>query len=319
MPRFDSYSWPSSATRSAPHIDFYREEILKHQRCLERQREFYSERAVTGVETALSRLLAHLDDLCRQQDADQLFSRLLRKIDVRHGVVSLVRHEEGELTDPLRPPPAGLPHHLPGSRRGCRCRALASSARCPAKAHRSRSARGVAASSRQGRPGPRWPPRSRAWRQLAVREAMVVGPRDAAEPPAGFERFLGGHPVPDEGERRRRPSRAGDRCRHEQATSCLVVLLSGGASALLAAAGRGAAPGRETRDHGQAAEGGRRHPRAEHRAEAPVARQGWLARRGGARTLADARRLGRRRRRPERHRVGTDSPRSDDVCGRARG
>jgi hypothetical protein len=86
MPRFDSYSWPSSATRSAPHIDFYREEILKHRRCLERQREYYSERAVTGVETALSRLLAHLDDLCRHQDADQLFSSLLRKIDVVTGL-----------------------------------------------------------------------------------------------------------------------------------------------------------------------------------------------------------------------------------------
>ena len=86
MPRFESYSWPPSATRSTPHSDFYREEILKHQRWIERQRENYSERAVTGVETALSRLLAHLDDLCRQQDADQLFSRLLRKIDVVTGL-----------------------------------------------------------------------------------------------------------------------------------------------------------------------------------------------------------------------------------------
>ena len=83
---FVTYSWPLSATRSTPYTEFYREELIKHQRCLEKQREYYSERAVTDVETALSRLLARLDHLCSQRDADQLLSRLLRKIDVVTGL-----------------------------------------------------------------------------------------------------------------------------------------------------------------------------------------------------------------------------------------
>ena len=86
MQRFLTYSWPSSGTRPTAHIDFFREEFLKHQRCLEKQREYYSEHAVNDVETALTRLLAHLDQFCRQQDADQVLSGLLRKIDVVTGL-----------------------------------------------------------------------------------------------------------------------------------------------------------------------------------------------------------------------------------------
>jgi len=86
MHRFLTYDWPSSATRPTTYIEFYREELIKHKRCLEQQREYYSERAVASVDTALSRLLAQLDDLCSQRDADQLLSRLLRTIDVVTGL-----------------------------------------------------------------------------------------------------------------------------------------------------------------------------------------------------------------------------------------
>lgn len=73
-----------------PHLltDFYREEFLKHRRCLEQHREYYSERAICDVEAALSRIIAQLDMLCAQQDADQVVSRLLRKIDVLTGLSS---------------------------------------------------------------------------------------------------------------------------------------------------------------------------------------------------------------------------------------
>lgn len=69
---------------------------------------------------------------------------------------------------------------------------------------------------------------------VAVGEAMAVAPRGAAVPPAPFEQFVGGHPVPDEG------SVAAGRRALEIASAAtaddrLVVLLSGGASALLAA------------------------------------------------------------------------------------
>jgi hypothetical protein len=86
MDRFLFYSWPSSGKRPAIHIEFYREEFLKHQRCLQKQREYYSERAVNDVETALNRLLARLDQFCDKKDADQVLGVLLRKIDVVTGL-----------------------------------------------------------------------------------------------------------------------------------------------------------------------------------------------------------------------------------------
>jgi hypothetical protein len=66
--------------------DFYREEFQKCQQCLERQREFYSERAINDVEEALFRVMAQLDQLCTEADADQVVSRLLRQFDVVTGL-----------------------------------------------------------------------------------------------------------------------------------------------------------------------------------------------------------------------------------------
>src|SRR5512147_2046094 len=66
--------------------EFYREEFLKHQQCLRQQREYYSERVICDVEAALQRILGQLDQLCAQQDADQVLGRLLRKIDVLTGL-----------------------------------------------------------------------------------------------------------------------------------------------------------------------------------------------------------------------------------------
>lgn len=62
--------------------NFYREEFLKCQRCLEAHRELYSERAITDAERALSKVLAELDALCSQADADQVVGQLLQKFDV---------------------------------------------------------------------------------------------------------------------------------------------------------------------------------------------------------------------------------------------
>ena len=50
--------------------NFYREEFLKCQRCLDQQREFYSEHAITEVEKALTRVMGQLDRLCAHADAD---------------------------------------------------------------------------------------------------------------------------------------------------------------------------------------------------------------------------------------------------------
>lgn len=62
--------------------DFYREEFLKHQEVLRQQREYYSEHAITQVDAALKRTLAHIEQLCRCDNADQVMSDLLRKFDL---------------------------------------------------------------------------------------------------------------------------------------------------------------------------------------------------------------------------------------------
>lgn len=82
MHRFVTDQRPTSAQPQGLRIDFYREELIKHQRCLQRQREYYSECAYASAEQALTRLLSHLDQLCRCQDADRVIGRLLRQFDV---------------------------------------------------------------------------------------------------------------------------------------------------------------------------------------------------------------------------------------------
>jgi hypothetical protein len=66
--------------------NFYREEFLKCQQCLEQQREFYSERAITDVEQALLKVMGQLDRLCTNADADKVVGRLLRQFDVITGL-----------------------------------------------------------------------------------------------------------------------------------------------------------------------------------------------------------------------------------------
>lgn len=62
--------------------DFYRAEFLRHRECLERQREYYSERAITDADGAIARILSELDRLCAKDDAPQVMSTLLRQFDI---------------------------------------------------------------------------------------------------------------------------------------------------------------------------------------------------------------------------------------------
>ena len=66
--------------------DFYREEFLKHRRCLEQQREYYSDSAITSVEAALTRILSQLEHLSARKNADEVVSNLLRKFNVVTGL-----------------------------------------------------------------------------------------------------------------------------------------------------------------------------------------------------------------------------------------
>ncbi|HEY1913805.1 MAG TPA: hypothetical protein VGG73_22960 [Vicinamibacterales bacterium] len=81
---------PDSRPISAQHLiaEFYREEFLKHHRCLQEQRPYYSESAITDVETALTRIMEQLEQLSAQDNAPQLVSSLLKKFDVVTGLSS---------------------------------------------------------------------------------------------------------------------------------------------------------------------------------------------------------------------------------------
>ena len=68
--------------------DFYREEFLKHRRCLEQQREYFSDSAITSVEAALTRILSQLEHLSARKNADEVVSSLLRKFNVVTGLSS---------------------------------------------------------------------------------------------------------------------------------------------------------------------------------------------------------------------------------------
>jgi len=61
--------------------DFFRQELNKHYACLERQREYYSDVAITQAEDALARLMTQIEQVCQREDACQMIGELLRKLD----------------------------------------------------------------------------------------------------------------------------------------------------------------------------------------------------------------------------------------------
>ena len=84
MPRFATRMRPINAQH--PITEFYREEFIKHRRCLQQQRAYYSEGAITDVETALTKVLSQLEQLSTQANAPQLVSSLLKQFDVVTGL-----------------------------------------------------------------------------------------------------------------------------------------------------------------------------------------------------------------------------------------
>lgn len=79
--RFVPEQRPPQGFPPTARTDFYREEFLKHQQFLQDQREYFSETAMASAEAALHRIIAHLEELCTKQNADQLVSQLLSKFD----------------------------------------------------------------------------------------------------------------------------------------------------------------------------------------------------------------------------------------------
>ena len=66
--------------------EFYREEFLKHHRCLQEQREYYSAQAINSAEAALLKIIAEVDRLSEEANADQVVAQLLREFDVVTGL-----------------------------------------------------------------------------------------------------------------------------------------------------------------------------------------------------------------------------------------
>jgi hypothetical protein len=66
----------------SPLTEFYREEFIKHQRCLQEQREYFSAQAIDSVESALVRVISQVDALSTKADADKVVAELLREFDV---------------------------------------------------------------------------------------------------------------------------------------------------------------------------------------------------------------------------------------------
>lgn len=84
MPRFVTDSRPISEQH--PITEFYRQEFVKHRRCLQQQRQYFSEGAITDVDLALTRIMGELEQLCTKANADELVSSLLKKIDCVTGL-----------------------------------------------------------------------------------------------------------------------------------------------------------------------------------------------------------------------------------------
>jgi hypothetical protein len=80
--RFLTDSRPTSEPVFRSLSNFYREEFVRCQRCLEQQRGHYSDRAIEDAEKALTRVMSQLDRLCTKADADKVVSRLLRQFEI---------------------------------------------------------------------------------------------------------------------------------------------------------------------------------------------------------------------------------------------
>lgn len=74
------------SSRVTVPADFYREEFIRHRQCLAKQREYFSERAISDADRALAQVLGQLDQLCAKDNADQVIGRLLRTFNAVTGL-----------------------------------------------------------------------------------------------------------------------------------------------------------------------------------------------------------------------------------------
>ena len=66
--------------------EFYREEFLKHHQRLEAQREYFSTQAIDNAQNALLKIIADLDRLSEEANAEHVVAQLLKEFDVVTGL-----------------------------------------------------------------------------------------------------------------------------------------------------------------------------------------------------------------------------------------
>ena len=88
LSRFLADSRPHTPPVFHPISNFYREEFVKCQQCLDAQREYFWEGAILDAEQALTRVMSELDRLSATAGAEEIFSRLLRQFDVVTGIAA---------------------------------------------------------------------------------------------------------------------------------------------------------------------------------------------------------------------------------------
>ena len=77
---------PSTPATVSALTEFYREEFRKHQKCLQAQREYFSAQAIENAENALLKIIADLDRLTEDANAQDLVAKLLKEFDVVTGL-----------------------------------------------------------------------------------------------------------------------------------------------------------------------------------------------------------------------------------------
>ena len=77
---------PSTPASFSALTEFYREEFLKHHKCLQAQREYFSAQAIEDAENALLKIIADLDRLSEDANAEHLVAKLLKEFDVVTGL-----------------------------------------------------------------------------------------------------------------------------------------------------------------------------------------------------------------------------------------
>ncbi len=73
--------WPLAGAHCNCLSAFFKEEFVKHHLCLEEQREYFSELAITQAEDALTSILSQIDQLCQRDDACELIADMLKQLD----------------------------------------------------------------------------------------------------------------------------------------------------------------------------------------------------------------------------------------------